>query len=239
MKRGSIRCAIAIILCIAFCAGAVSALDGYWQYYQGKQSILQSYQKPSEKPVPGTGGSISGTRPVLIGTLPRFIRAGDTVSLNIYGDVQKGQTISFSIENGRFTTGGEEFVFNITTVVTPAVADSVSTSVAVQPVSWLRIERMEGGEIATMESSSPDANGKITLAASGIEEDTQVYDYMSVTGTPTLGTITMNGRLEGVLVEDLHNPTFQFHVEAVEKGSFTAIISVGGSEKLRQTIFVF
>ena len=239
MKRGGIRFVICCVLCIVLCAGAASAIDGYWQYHQEKQSILQLYQTPSVKPVPGTGGSITGGKPVMIGNLPRIIRAGDTLTLNIYGDVQKGQKIAIAMENGHFITHNEEFIFNITDVPIPAAARNVSTSVTVWPVSWLRIERMQGGEIAAMESSSPDATGKITLAASGITEDTQIHDYMSVTGTPARNGIFMNMLLKGVLMEDLHNPSFRFHIQDVEKGSFRLVVSIGESEKFHQTIFVF
>jgi len=45
--------------------------------------------------------------------------------------------------------------------------------------------------------------------------------------------------IEAVLTEDLQNPTFLFRLAESERGSFTLVVSVNGSERSRQTVFVF
>ena len=239
MKPGGIRFVISIVLCIALCAGAVSAIEGYGSYYPGKQSILQSYQTSMEKPVPGTGGSLSGLKPVFIGNLPRIVRVGDTLNLNVYGTIAEGEKFSVEIRNGQFSTPGSAFAFNVTGLTLPGDMRDIDLLIGAQPVSWLRAEYHEEGEIRGMECSDPDAAGKITMTAHYSSEEAETKDYFVVRGTPESGMTTMNLKLEGTSAATLTNPTIRFHIQEVEKGSFTIIISIGGSERLRQTIFVF
>jgi hypothetical protein len=222
-----VRTALVLLLCTFLCVGAASAFSSFW-IDQAKKNIPSYYM-----PWPGTPAD-----QIIVQRFPVFIKPGDELVFAIKGDMKEGQKLVFAIQNGQFITNGKEFVFTITDVPIPAVAKNVSPYVEVQPVSRLRIERMEGGEIATLESSSPDAKGKIILTVSGINEDTQVHDTMSVRGTPTNPRIVMNMRLEGVLMEDLHNMRIPFRIAESDTGSFTLVMSVDGNEKLRQRIYV-
>jgi hypothetical protein len=105
------------------------------------------------------------------------------------------------------------------------------------PVSWLRLEYHEEGQLRSLESSSPDQNGKITFQAANQDEERELKDYIVVKGTPTLPAITMNQVIEGVLTEDVSNPGIPFHIEQLQRGSFTIVVSIDGREKLCETIF--
>jgi hypothetical protein len=228
---------MAFLLCMGLCIGAVSALDTW--YFQQKQSVLSSYKTPLVKPVPGPGGAIPAMKPVFIGTLPRIIREGDLMTLNVIGDLKKGQKIGFAITNGQFMVPGDSFVFNITGMPLPAAVKDMSIAVTAQPVSLLQVRRVKNTTTDTLESSSPDPYGKITIQASGIDGGAQAGDSLSVTGTPTANWIGMTMNIEAVLTEDLQNPTFLFRLAESERGSFTLVVSVNGSERSRQTVFVF
>ena len=52
-----------------------------------------------------------------------------------------------------------------------------------------------------------------------------------------MSVITMNHVIEGVLAENVSNPTIPFHIEQLQRASFTIVVSVDGREKLRQNIF--
>ncbi len=230
MDKRIIRTAIILLLCMGLCVGAASALSSFW-IEQAKKSIPSSYGTPRW---PGT----LPTDQIIVQRFPVFINPGEELVFTIRGDLKEGQLLVFSIQNGQFITNGKGFVFNVTDVPIPAVARNVSPYVEAQPVSWLKIERKEGGEIATLESTSPDSKGRIILTVSGINEDTQVHDYMSVTGTPTNPRIILNMKLEGVLMENLHDMTIPFRIAESDSGSFTLVVSVDGNEKLRQRIYV-
>jgi hypothetical protein len=229
MNRRFVRTVLILLLCMGLCVGAASAFSSSWLEL-AKKSIPSYFNIPWPATTPADQ--------IIVQRFPVYIKPGDELVFAIKGDLKEGQKLVFAIHNGQLITNGKEFIFNITDVLIPAVAKNVSPYVEAQPVSWLRIERMEGGEVATLESSSPDAGGRIILTVSGINEDTQVHDYMSVKGTPTNPLISLNMHLEGVLMEDLHDVRIPFRVAESDSGSFTIVISIDGNEKLRQRIYV-
>lgn len=229
MNRRSVRIVIVLLLCTGFCVGATSAFSSFW-LDQAKKSIPSFFNTPW----PGT----TPADQIVVQRFPVYIKPGDELVFAIQGDLKEGQKLDFAIHNGQLITNGKEFVFNITDVPIPAMAKNVSPYVEAQPVSWLRIERKEGVEIAALESSNPDSRGRIILTVSGINEDTRIHDYMSIKGTPTNPLVSLNMSLEGVLMEDLHDARIPFRVAESDSGSFTVVISIDGNEKLRQRVYV-
>jgi hypothetical protein len=227
-----------IMLCMVFTVSAASAVDDLF-FSQAKQALIKQYAQQASgggKPLPGLG---PGGQTIYVGTLPFIIHAGDTLDLHIYGDVLKGQKFAFQIDNWKFAAAQGNFTLNVTGVHFPVNASQENVTVNAQPVSWLKIESEESGIIKSLESSSPDLNGRITLTATGINENkSQIHDYMATEGTPTVPMVTVNYKLEGIVAEDVMNPQIPFHIEQAKKGSFTLVVSIDSREKLRETIFV-
>jgi hypothetical protein len=148
-----------------------------------------------------------------------------------------GQTWAIAIENGQFATPGGSFNFRVSDVTVPADSEHVNLVISARPVSFLRLEYHEEGQVRSLESSSPDQNGKITLQVTDQDEEKELKEYIVITGTPTGPTTAMNLLIAGQLAGDVSSPTIPFHIDQLHTGSFTIVVSVDGREKLRQTIF--
>jgi hypothetical protein len=245
MSRNIVKYLIVLVFCAALCVGAASALDDL-VFYTAKQNLIKQYTGGGA-PGGGTpGGGIPGkptpgyvpSSYVYVGRLPFIVRAGDDLTLRIYGDLFEGQKLAIALENGGFSAPGGTFAFNISDVPVPADLEDVHLAVTAQPVSWLRLEDFFEDQLYSMESSSPDANGRITLQATKDEVGAEENDFIVIQGTPTVPQISLNYRIEGTLAENVSSPQIPFHIDKLQRGSFTIVVSIDGREKLREPIFI-
>lgn len=133
---------------------------------------------------------------------------------------------------------GEEFLFKFSDIMVPVDSKNVKLTITGMPVEWLRFEYFEDGILRSMESSSPDPNGRITLQSTLQNKYENVHDYAVIEGTSTHQNLLLNQAISGTLMEEVKNPVVPFHIDKLHKGGFTYVVSVNDRVLYRQPVFI-
>jgi hypothetical protein len=221
------------VFCLCLVIGTVSAVDDLI-FSSAKQDAMKSQGPMLVKPLPlqKPGGML------YVGSLPKILHPGDNLNLRIYGTLHKGDTYQISIEKSRFLIPGNEFLFKLSDIMVPADTRDVKLTITSMPVSWLRFEYYEDGVLKSMESSSPDPQGRITLQGTYASEEAETTDYAIIKGTPTHRNLVLNQAISGTLMEEIKDPVVPFHIDKLQKGGFTYVVSVNGRVQYRQPVFI-
>ncbi|NTV00972.1 MAG: hypothetical protein HGA55_07625 [Methanoregulaceae archaeon] len=221
------------LFCLCLVIGTASAVDDLI-FSSAKQDIMKSQGPSLVKPLPlQKPGQM-----LYVGSLPKILHPGDNLNLRIYGTLNKGDRWQISVEKSRFLVTGNEFLFKLSDIMVPADSKDVRLTITGMPVSWLRFEYLEDGIVRSMESSSPDPNGRITLQSSSQYKYDGSNDYAVIEGTSTHQNLLLNQAISGVLMEEIKDPVIPFHIDKLQKGGFTYVVSVNDRVQYRQPVFI-